>query len=107
MDNAAPRGQTVIFVNKRKDGDDLVATLTEKLSSKVGRIATLHSALAGKSNKAQPDYERRNVAMRCQVIRELKTRAVEVLLATDVFARGIDAPEITTVINLDMPVNNG
>lgn len=107
MENAAPRGQTVIFVNKRKDGDELVDILTGKLSSKVGRIATIHSALAGKSNKAQPDYERRNVAMRCQVIRELKTRAVEVLLATDVFARGIDAPEITTVINLDMPVNNG
>ena len=40
-----------------------------------------------------------------RVLSQFRTKRIDVLVATDVAARGIDVPHITHVINYDVPVN--
>jgi ATP-dependent RNA helicase SrmB len=41
--------------------------------------------------------------LRTQSLKQFKEGAINILIATDVAARGIDVPDITHVINYDMP----
>lgn len=41
--------------------------------------------------------------MRIEVLRRFKTRPTGVLIATDIAARGIDIPELSAVVNFDLP----
>ena len=53
------------------------------------------SAMAIHGNKSQ--------AARTRALAEFKDGSLQVLVATDIAARGIDVPDITHVINFDIP----
>ena len=110
---SSERDQMVIFVKTRTGAEDLLRELKEKvllpLQVGEGSIGVLHGKLAGETRPLGPkglEYDRKNVEMRLEVITRLKKKELRVLLATDVFARGIDAPGIDTVINYDLPVDD-
>ncbi|MCG6200765.1 ATP-dependent RNA helicase SrmB [Psychromonas antarctica] len=77
--------KVIVFVKTRDRLAELVAQLAElKISC---------SYLRG-----EMDQEKRNLALA-----QFKEGKVNILIATDVAARGIDVPDITHVINYDMP----
>lgn len=82
---AATLGSTVIFVNTKAGANDMHAKL-----SKLGYETNV---LHGDLTPTERDSTMRN-------FRESKIR---VLIVTNMFARGINIPEITTVINYEMP----
>jgi superfamily II DNA/RNA helicase len=77
--------QTIIFTATKRQADHLV----EKLAS-LGKSAR---ALHGGMNQRQ----------RTRTIKELRQEQFDILVATDVAARGIDIQTITHVINFDLP----
>jgi superfamily II DNA/RNA helicase len=77
--------QTIIFTATKRQADHLV----EKLA-KLGKSAR---ALHGGMNQRQ----------RTRTIKELRQEQFDILVATDVAARGIDIQTITHVINFDLP----
>jgi superfamily II DNA/RNA helicase len=77
--------QTIIFTATKRQADSLV----EKLA-KVGRSAR---ALHGGMNQRQ----------RTRTIKEMRQEQFDILVATDVAARGIDIQTISHVINFDLP----
>ncbi|HLI60452.1 MAG TPA: DEAD/DEAH box helicase [Solirubrobacteraceae bacterium] len=85
---SAERGLTLVFVRTKHGADRLVKRL-----SRAG-IA----AVAMHGNKSQ---RQREVALR-----RFETGAVDVLVATDVAARGIDVRGISHVINFDAPADH-
>ena len=75
----------IVFVKTRDRLTELVAQLAElKISCNYLR--------------GEMDQEKRN-----ESLRQFKEGKVNILIATDVAARGIDVPDITHVINYDMP----
>ena len=83
-----PKFKRVLVFVRMKDGAD---RLTEALAAAQVSVAKLHS------NRSQ---DQRNRAL--QDFKEGKT---QVLVATDLVARGIDIEGVTHVINYDFPVN--
>lgn len=77
--------QVLIFVKTKLGADQLAAEMC-----KDGLVT---KAIHG--DKSQGARER--------VLEEFKTGATRVLVATDVAARGIDIPQLNTVINFDLP----
>jgi superfamily II DNA/RNA helicase len=63
--------------------------LTDELVRRGIRTAVIHG------NKSQ--------GQRQKALEQFKTNQVSVLLATDVASRGLDIPDVTHVINYDMP----
>merc|ERR1712137_1252356 len=55
----------------------------------------------------QTGEERMDPALRDQVMDEFRRGVTRVLVATDVLARGIDVPQVTLVVNFELPVNRG
>ncbi len=55
-------------------------------------------------HRAEAIHGDREQSERRQVMGDFRSGAVNILIATDVAARGIDVPDITHVINYDMPV---
>jgi ATP-dependent RNA helicase DeaD len=53
--------------------------------------------------KASPLSGDLNQAQREQTVAQLRSGRIEILVATDVVARGLDVPEITHVVNYDLP----
>merc|ERR1712232_824540 len=49
--------------------------------------------------------ERMDPALRDQVMDEFRNCVTRVLIATDVLSRGIDVPQVTLVVNYELPVN--
>lgn len=86
---AATLGSTVVFTNMVSTADDLHAAL-----HKQGYEA---SVLHGKLTAAERDA----------TMLQFREAKIRVLIVTNVFARGINIPEITTVINYDVPVVHG
>lgn len=78
----------MVFCNTRA----MVDQLTEELQKHGFRAAGLH----GDMKQAQ----------RTQVMNSFKNKACEILVATDVAARGIDVSGIDTVFNYDLPQDN-
>jgi len=66
---------------------------TEELADKLEARGYAAAAINGDMNQG----------MRERVIEQLKTGALDILVATDVAARGIDVPRVTHVINYDIP----
>lgn len=83
-----PEGKFVVFVRTRVRAER-VAKAMEKLEIKT---LTLHG------EKDQAD--------RTEVMKSFRTGECKVLIATDLTARGIDIPDVTHVINYDLPEKN-
>ena len=79
-------GEAVLIFHRTKIGTD---NLTEKLQARGYAAEAMH----GDMNQNQRE----------SVIKRLKNGQVEIVVATDVAARGLDVERITTVINYDMP----
>jgi superfamily II DNA/RNA helicase len=77
----------IIFVNHL----DKVAETTEKFKFKGMKVA----ALSSDSDKHQ----------RAKVLQQLQTGEVEVVVASDVAARGLDVDDVTHIINIHPPVD--
>ena len=79
-------GQTIIFCNTKRMVDMLVERLAKhKFNSAVG----LHGDLA--QNKRE------------RILNEFRQGEVEIIVATDVAARGLDVQDVSCVINYDLP----
>lgn len=79
--------RVLVFV-RMKDGVD---RLTESLRKAGVKVARLHSS--------------RSQEHRLKALQEFKDGSVQVLVATDIVARGIDIDGVTQVVNYDFPVN--
>lgn len=82
---------------------------TEKWSRALVFVATKHAAeiVADKLRKchieAEPFHGELSQGKRTQVLRDFKNRSVQVVVATDVAARGIDIEQLPVVVNYDLP----
>ncbi len=79
-------GQVLVFVKTRKGVEQLVQTL---LAKKI-RADSIHG------DKAQ--------ASRLQALESFKAGEVQILVATDVAARGLDIDDLPHVVNFDLPI---
>lgn len=77
--------RVLIFVRTRQD----TMEVTEQLQASGFKA----SPLSGDLNQAQRE----------QTVSQLRSGHIEILVATDVVARGLDVPEITHVVNYDLP----
>ncbi|MFN7252355.1 MAG: DEAD/DEAH box helicase [Anaerobacillus sp.] len=77
----------IIFVNHL----DKVAETTEKFQFKGMKVA----ALSSDSDKHE----------RAKVLQQLQTGEIEIVVASDVAARGLDVDDVTHIINIHPPVN--
>lgn len=82
---ARGRGRTIIFSETKRSA----AKLAEELNSRGFAAAALHGDL--------------NQGAREQALKAFRDDTVDVLVATDVAARGIDVEDVTHVINLQCP----
>jgi len=80
--------QSVLIFTKTRIG---AAELAEQLTTRGYTAEALHGDL---------DQQRRET-----VLRRFKGGQVRILIGTDVMARGVDIPEVSHVINYDLPVN--
>jgi superfamily II DNA/RNA helicase len=78
-------GQVLVFVKTKKGVDQLVATLLQNGLAADG----IHG------DKTQPN--------RLRALARFKTREVQLLVATDVAARGLDIDDLPQVVNFDLP----
>jgi ATP-dependent RNA helicase RhlE len=83
-----PQMDMVLVFSRMKHGADRIA---RHLEQKGIRTATLHS------NRSQNQ--------RLQALKDFKSGAVRVLVATDIAARGIDVDGISHVVNYDFPMH--
>jgi ATP-dependent RNA helicase RhlE len=83
-----PSLSMVLVFSRRKHGADRIA---RSLEAKGIRTATLHS------NRSQNQ--------RLRALKDFKSGAVRVLVATDIAARGIDVDGISHVVNYDFPMH--
>ncbi|MBR1925922.1 MAG: DEAD/DEAH box helicase [Clostridia bacterium] len=81
------RGRTLIFCNTK----NMVGVVQSYLGKMGYRVAVLHGDM--------PQSQRTNV------MREYKSGKVEILITTDVSARGIDVNDVLHVVNYDLPQN--
>jgi ATP-dependent RNA helicase RhlE len=83
-----PQMDMVLVFSRMKHGADRIA---RQLESKGIKTATLHS------NRSQNQ--------RLKALKDFKSGAVRVLVATDIAARGIDVDGISHVVNYDFPMH--
>ena len=82
---------------------------TEKLKRVLVFVATKHAAeiVADKLRKAdieaEPFHGELSQGKRNQVLQDFKLKALQVVVATDVAARGIDIAQLPVVVNYDLP----
>jgi superfamily II DNA/RNA helicase len=81
------KGRTLVFVRTRRGVDHLA----EMLGGMGVRVGALHGDM---------EQRRRDV-----VVQRFREGALDILIATNVAARGLDIPEITHVVNFDVPQN--
>jgi superfamily II DNA/RNA helicase len=83
-----PIANGIIFCNRKRDVDMLYRNLKDNGFS----VAALHG-----------DMEQRH---RLEVLENFKANNVQLLVASDVAARGLDIPSVSHVFNFDVPVNS-
>src|SRR3954468_17629135 len=83
-----PQFDTVLVFTRTKHGADRIARRLESSGIKTG---TIHS------NRSQNQ--------RLRALKDFKSGAVRVLVATDIAARGIDVDGISHVVNFDLPMH--
>jgi len=84
-----PKFDTVLVFSRTKHGADKIARRLESSGIKTG---TIHS------NRSQNQ--------RLRALKDFKSGAVRVLVATDIAARGIDVDGISHVVNYDFPMHS-
>ncbi len=84
-----PKFDTVLVFSRTKHGADRIARRLESSGIKTG---TIHS------NRSQNQ--------RLRALKDFKSGAVRVLVATDIAARGIDVDGISHVVNYDFPMHS-
>ena len=84
-----PKLDMVLVFSRTKHGADRIA---RSLENKGIRTATLHA------NRSQ--------SQRLRALKDFKSGAVRVLVATDIAARGIDVDGISHVVNFDFPMHS-
>lgn len=84
LDMDTPR-LTIVFANTKKSVDDVV------------------DALIGRGYSADRLHGDLNQMMRDRVMRNFRNGTIEVLVATDVAARGIDVSDIDLIVNYELP----
>ena len=70
-------------------------------------VERLSELLAGHGFRAESIHGNKNHGQRQRALKLFKDDAVKVLVATDVAARGLDIPNVTHVINYDLPATYG
>ena len=81
------KGRTLVFCNTRRGVD----RLADQLQHDGVQVGALHGDM---------DQRRRD-----RVVAQFRKGELDILIATNVAARGIDIPEITHVVNFDVPQN--
>ena len=66
-------------------------------------VEKLSKILVGKGFKAESIHGNKNHVKRQQALRLFKNNHVQILVATDVAARGLDIADVSHVINFDLP----
>ena len=84
----SPKFSRVLVFVRMKDGAN---RLTDFLKKKGVRVARLHSS--------------RSQEQRLKALQDFKDGSTDVLVATDIVARGIDIEGVSHVVNYDFPVN--
>ena len=114
---AAPPGKTADRVRQavyhvtRRGKPDLLASLLEKQPNDISIVfaRTKHGAerlkrvLAERGFAAASIHGNKSQSQRDRAIKSFKAGDVNILVATDVAARGIDIPGVTHVYNFDLP----
>ena len=86
LENEAENSKVLVFVSSRTLADTLFEEMGQTLGDSVGVIH---------SNKAQN--------FRFNTVQNFQTGEINVLIATDLIARGIDVTDVSHVINFDIP----
>ena len=86
LENEAENSKVLVFVSSRTLADTLFEEMEQTLGDSVGVIH---------SNKAQN--------FRFNTVQNFQTGDINVLIATDLIARGIDVTDVSHVINFDIP----
>jgi ATP-dependent RNA helicase RhlE len=86
LENEAENSKVLVFVSSRTLADTLFEEMEQTLGDSVGVIH---------SNKAQN--------FRFNTVQNFQTGEINVLIATDLIARGIDVTDVSQVINFDIP----
>lgn len=109
-DTARSVDQDVVYVKNKTKLDLLHDLLTKPGFDKVlifGRtkigVERLSESLLGRGFKVKSIHGDKNHVQRQHALRLFKDNAVGVLVATDVAARGLDIPNVSHVINYELP----
>ncbi|KAJ1606022.1 Dbp5p-like eIF4A-1-family RNA SFII helicase [Cryptosporidium canis] len=86
-------GQSIIFVNTRKTAFSVAESMRKE-----GHAI---SVICGTQSNTG---EKLDHGVRDQVMDSFRTGESKVLIATDVLSRGIDVPQVTLVVNFDIPI---
>jgi len=104
------RQDVIKTANKGKKVDQLHDLLIKEGFDKVlifGRtkwgVQKLADDLIGRGFKAGAIHGNKNQNQRQRILDEFKRNEINILLATDVASRGLDIPDVSHVINYDMP----
>jgi len=87
-------GQSVVFVNQRNKAFSLAKAMRD-----AGFAVSL---ICGTQAQGQ---EKMDPALRDEVMGQFRSGVTRVLIATDVLSRGIDVPQVTLVVNYELPKN--
>jgi len=68
-------------------------------------VQKLANELIEKGFKAGAIHGNKNQNQRQKVLEKFKNNEIKILLATDVASRGLDIPDVSHVINYDLPAN--
>ena len=100
----------VKVINKEQKIDQLHDLLIQKGFDKIlvfGRtkwgVQKLANELVKRGFKAGAIHGNKSQGQRQRTLSQFKTNAINILLATDVASRGLDIPDVTHVINYDIP----
>ena len=110
IDTARAVDQDVVYVKADTKIDLLHDLLLKPECSKVlifGRtkygVEKLSSVLAARGFKAESIHGNKNHTQRQRALAQFKDNRSQILVATDVAARGLDIPNVSHVINYELP----
>jgi superfamily II DNA/RNA helicase len=101
--------QKILFLNKKDKNDQLISELRNIKKSVIiftadqSRCEYIGQHLQDNGFTSAIVHGGLTQGHRNRVVREFREGANRILVATDLLARGIDVPEVGTVINLDFP----